>query len=355
MSYKNKLDKILNQLNTFNRGSNTDCSNDLKENDIAFYNNYVIDIKKKKEEQFSKIITIKLSDDGISNISNIDLGQVGDNRMTKIIFDISQLKWNQSSINNYKALLSFFDSSKEKSENNPKVYEIDNNEFIVPSELTTGVNYKVLYALRENLRDKVEGNLEEPQEEEIFISSEMNAKTTKLNEMWDPAINLDFLSSITTNTQDKEIIALEKNVFNLSFNSFNNSLSTSDDILGNKFDRYIKLVKLDAKNIYGLNNLYVIFKYQKGREIIKLDKNNQCWVPVNVTKQAGNVNISIIATDLIDKIYFTNKVSSKVNNNFLNNVEWLIPNTSTANSNFITIDNYYLVTSDSYVLYAKEI
>ena len=51
--------------------------------------------------------------------------------------------------------------------------------FPVPADITIeGVEWYVIFALKEKLDDDTSGNVEEPQEQEIFISEQFTAATT---------------------------------------------------------------------------------------------------------------------------------------------------------------------------------
>lgn len=359
MKYKNELENLYKRIDEFNKLNNIDVEVPIKKEEVKSIplpaKTKAVSFKSPKVEEDYKKVNIKFSNDGMADVSNIDLGQVGDSSMTQLVFDTSELEWNKSHISNYEILLSFYNSSKSYSNTNPLVYKLgEDNTFIVPSDLTDRSSYKVLYVLREILDDESKGNLDEPEElaeEEIFISSEMTAKTSSTNEMYDPSINVDFLFNITTNTEGDNIEALEKDVFNLEYS---NKLSTPDKILGNKFDSYIKLVKLNVDNILGLSNLYVIFKTSKTKLIIKLDKNQEAWVPPEITKDAGTVKIGIIASDLKERIYFTNTVNGTINNNYLGSIDWLVPNAFNTTANLLTQDDYYFVSIDDYIINTKE-
>lgn len=359
MKYKEELENLFEQINEFNKLNNIDIEVPIKKRQVKSVlspaKTRAASLELPKTEEQYKIVNIKFSNDGISNISNIDLGQVGDSSMTQLVFDTSDLDWNKSHISDYEILLSFYNLSKPHSDTNPLVYKLEkDNTFVIPSDLTDGSSYKVLYVLREILDDESKGNLDEPEElaeEEIFISSEMTAKTSSTNEMYDSSINIDFLTNITTNTEGDNIEALEKDVFNLEYS---NKLSSPDKILGNKFDRYIKLVKLNTDNILGLTNLYVIFKTNKNKVIIKLDKNQEAWVPPEITKEAGSVKVGIIASDLTERVYFTNTINGTINNNYLGSIDWLVPNAFNTTANLLTSDNYYFVSIDDYIINTKE-
>ena len=115
---------------------------------------------------------------------------------------------------------------------------------------------------------------------------------------------------------------------------------------------YQALVNVD--NILGLSNLYIIFKTSKTKLIIKLDKNQEAWVPPEITKDAGTVKIGIIASDLNERIYFTNTVNGTINNNYLGSIDWLVPNAFNTTANLLTSDNYYFVSMDDYIINTKE-
>lgn len=370
--YNEEINKRLKEIEAFNltldnkpsieiatKTVETKKTETIKPNIVAPKPTTKVVVKKvtpKIEDTQYKIINIKFSNDGIANISNIDLGQVGDSSMTQLVFDTTELDWNKSNITDYDTLLSFFNSSKPHSDTNPLVYKLEkDNTFVIPSDLTDGSSYKVLYVLREVLDDDTKGNLDEPEElakEEIFISSEMTAKTSSTNEMYDPSINIDFLSNIKTNTEGDEIEALEKDVFNLNYEG--SKIITSDKVLGNKFDNYIKLVKLNVNNILGLTDLFVIFKRNNDKIIIRLDKNQEAWVPPEITKQQGQVKIGIIASDLTERVYFTNTVNGTINNNYLGSIDWLVPNAFNTTASLLTSDNYYFVSIDDYIINTKE-
>lgn len=106
----------------------------------------------------------------------LDLGAVGDSNVTAIEFDTSALDWYQSNLDNYEATLTFC------GESNPSTYytyAFDGKLFLIPADITIeNVKWNVIFALKEKLDDDKGGNIEEPQEQEVFISEQFAATTT---------------------------------------------------------------------------------------------------------------------------------------------------------------------------------
>lgn len=115
--------------------------------EVKYRNNYILNVGK----------------DGELSLSSFSLGNYGDSQITALTFNTLDLDWYNSNINNYQQLISFLDTSKEQDENNPLVYEMSGDSFLIPEELTKlSSNLQVLYILKEIEDDSVEGNLDNP-------------------------------------------------------------------------------------------------------------------------------------------------------------------------------------------------
>ena len=306
-----------------------------------------------KEDFFRSIQTIKVGADGSVTPSTIDLGYQGDSNVTKIIFDTSELVWNNSSLSNYSLALTFYNTAAPLDENNPLVYEVDQGEFIVPLELTaTSISYQAILSIRENMSDGVDGNIDNPSEEEIFISSVINT-TCKANTLsW--FASEDFFSSAVDPYEGLDLVALVKNKIDLSL--LNNVLEVGTNIFGNKMDRYIKYISLS--NLPTNTDLdgcwYIYFKNTKTHKLIKIKTASDIiWLPAELTQYAGSIDVTLIGNNpQNEKTIWFNIISGQIADNFLLSPEWLIPNRGS--SNLVSSDNYYFVSSDGLTITSAE-
>lgn len=307
------------------------------------------------EEYFRSVQTVKIDADGSVTPNIIDLGYQGDGNITKIIFDVSELKWHNSTSRNYNIALTFFDSKAPLTENNPMIYDVDiDNTFVVPQELTLSATaYQVILSIRENSFDDVSGNIDNPPNDEIFISSVFNARC--LANSLAPMITDDYFfeSAEESYQEHEELIALVKNKLELSIS--NNQLAIDTNIFGNKMDKYIKYIKLKGlpTNTDLDSGWYILFNNSSIYKLIKIKSAlDIIWIPQEFTMQAGNVSVTLIGyNSKKEKTLCFNTVSGQIVDNFLQSSEWLIPNRG---GNLVSADNYYLISSDGLTITSAE-
>lgn len=306
-----------------------------------------------REDFFRSVQTIKVGVDGDVTPNTIDLGYQGDSNVTKIIFDTSELKWNSSSSHNYNMVLTFYNIAAPLDENNPLVYEVEHGEFIVPLALTiTSSPYQVILSIKENMFDNVEGNIDNPSEEEIFISSVLNT-TCKVNPLI-KYISNDFFESAIDSYEGLDLVALVKNKINLSI--LNDMLQVDTNIFGNKMDRYIKYISLSnlPVNTDLDDNWYIYFNNKQLSQLIKIKTASDIiWLPAELTQYAGSIDVTLIGNNpQNEKTIWFNIISGQIADNFLLSPEWLIPNRG--NGNLVSSDNYYFVSSDGLTITSAE-
>lgn len=292
----------------------------------------------------------------------LDLGAAGDCNVTAIEFDTSALDWYQSNLKNYEATLTFFYSGSTY-----YTYSFDGKLFPVPSDITVdGVEWQVIFALKEKLDDETGGNVEEPQEQEIFISQQFAAATTIPSHAayW---TERDF-ETAQGEEEREPLVALAKDTSNAQIADGDGWLISwndeeTDSFLGYKKDTYIKqfkIAKLAKMNTFG--NWYVSFVNNSlsKKILFKLEgaTNAFAWIVPEITAEASDKwEISIIARDEMNNAtYYSNVLAATVENNFLQSLDWLIPNKEliTVSSNLFSSDDYYFIGSDGLILAAME-
>ena len=290
----------------------------------------------------------------------LDLGAAGDSNVTAIEFDTSALDWYQSNLENYEATLTFFHSGSTY-----YTYAFDGKLFSVPSDITIdGVEWQVIFALKEKLDDTTGGNVEEPPTQEVFISQQFAAATTIPSHAtyWREE---DFETAQGEEERD-QLVALAKDTSNAQIKDGDGWLISWDDektdsFLGYKKDTYIKQFKMAKPvkmNTFG--NWYVSFvnKTLSKQLLFKLEgaTNSFAWIIPEITAEASDKwEVSIIARDEINNAtYYSNILAATVENNFLQSLDWLIPNKEliTVSSNLFSSDDYFFMGSDNLVLTA---
>ena len=291
----------------------------------------------------------------------LDLGAAGDSNVTAIEFDTSALDWYQSNLDNYEATLTFFHGGSTY-----YTYAFDGKLFSVPSDITIdGVTWQVIFALKEKLDDEVGGNIEEPPTQEIFISQQFAAATT-IPSHANSWTEEDF-EAAQGEDEREPLVALAKDTSNAQIADGDGWLISWDDektdsFLGYKKDTYIKqfkIAKSTKMNTFG--NWYASFinKALSKKILFKLAPGANrtfAWIIPEITAEASDKwEVSIIARDEMNNAtYYSNILTAAVENNFLQSLDWLIPNKEliTVSSNLFSSDDYYFMGSDNLVLTA---
>lgn len=315
-------------------------------------------------KSYRKTQKIVVGVNGTISGAPLDLGAAGDCNVTAIEFDTSALDWYQSHLENYEATLTFCTA------NNPSTYytyRFDGELFPVPADITIeGVEWYVIFALKEKLDDDTSGNVEEPQEQEIFISEQFTATTTIPSH----ASNWTEEDFETAQSEDEResLVALTKDTSNAQMVTTDWLISWSenetDSFLGYKKDNYIKqfkIVKLVEMNTF--NNWYVSFINRTlGKKVLlRLEGTSQsfAWIIPEITAEASDQwEVSVIARDEMNNAtYYSNILAAaRIENNFLQSLDWLVPNKEiiTVSSNLFSSDDYYFMGSDGLILAAME-
>lgn len=313
-------------------------------------------------KKYRKTQKIVVGVNGAISGAPLDLGAAGDCNVTAIEFDTSALDWYQSHLENYEATLTFCAA------NNPSTYytyRFDGELFPVPADITIeGVEWYVIFALKEKLDDDTSGNVEEPQEQEIFISEQFTAATTipSHSSYW---TDEDF-EAAQGEDEREQLVALAKDTSNAQMNDGDGWLigwndEETDSFLGYKKDTYIKQFKITKPtkmNTFG--NWYVSFvnKDLSKKVLLQLvagDTNSFAWIIPEITAEASDQwEVSIIAKDEMNNAtYYSNILAAaRVENNFLQSLDWLVPNKEiiTVSSNLFSSDDYFFMGSDNLIL-----
>ena len=323
---------------------------------------------------------VKLGSDGSvldgsnQEITRLNFGVQHDNNVSIIIADFSALSWaNKGVIELYTPVISF--CSKDTPEtvisyimNTSEQWPNDKSaEFYIPQEVTNITNGIFLLSLQE--KQETEGNIHTAPE--IWVSKTVSFYTSPNifnNDMLmptEPDLNIDSLAYLSKNRIGIEDIKSANLGYDFSFGKF-------PIILGEKFDQYVKLVKLAADLMwnYECSKGFLLLKpttaavteqptvcrFQAIKDKTDPSKNNYyCILPKKITENAQFYTIAVaIADDKFERIYWSSNQTATVINNFLSNISQLTNNLQegfNANSSGLTTaDNYMLISSDNFII-----
>lgn len=177
--------------------------------------------------------------------------------------------------------------------------------------------------------------------------------------------NIDSLAYLSKNRIGIEDIKSANLGYDFSFGKF-------PIILGEKFDQYVKLVKLAADLMwnYECSKGFLLLKsttaevteqptvcrFQAIKDKTDPSQNNYyCILPKKITENAQSYTIAVaIADDDFERIYWSSNQTATVVDNFLSNLAQLTNNLqkgfNTSSSGLITADNYMLISSDNFII-----
>lgn len=324
---------------------------------------------------------VKLGSDGSvldssnQEITRLNFGVQHDNNVSTIIADFSALSWaNNGVIELYTPVISF--CSKDTPEtvisyimNTSEQWPNDKSaEFYIPQEVTNITNGVFLFSLQE--KKATEGNVHTAPE--IWVSKTVSFYTAPNifnNSMLtpnEPDLNIDSLAYLSKNRIGVEDIKSVNLGYDFSFGKF-------PIILGEKFDQYVKLVKLAADLMWNyecskgflllkpttaaITDQPTVCRFQAIKDKNDSSKNNYyCILPKKITENAQSYTIAVaIADDKFKRIYWSSNQIATVIDNFLSNIGQLTNNlkegfNTNISSGLITADNYVLISSDGYII-----
>ena len=290
---------------------------------------------------YRKIINLKVGTDGVITATDgtfpIDFGALGDVGVTKIEFDTSELLWYNSAKTNYQAILTFYNSAA--TPDAPLVYEFNGVDFVLPAEITNVDSvWQIIFTLKEVTDDEVAGNIENPSEQEIFVSQQFEGKVSIPNTQYEDFIDDGiWFQNAVVEDEGEPLVALAKNTNQILIDEEKNWVLTgADQFWGYKFDRYVKRIKLTIPdNLTFFNEWYlgVVDNNDDGTSrkwLLKLNSNYICWIIPSITEVATTYSVSLIGRhvvdDVVNEVLYTNIITRVVENNFLASADWLIPN-----------------------------
>ena len=328
--------------------------------------------------------TVHLGSDGSvldssnQEITMLNFGVQHDNNVSVIIADFSALSWaNKGVIELYTPVISF--CSKDTPEtvisyvmNTSGQWPNDKSaEFYIPQEVTSITNGMFLFSLQEK---GAKNNINEKQE--IWVSKTVNFYTApnifnndRLKST-EPNLNIDSLAYLSKNRIGVEDVKSANLGYDFSFGKF-------PIILGEKFDQYVKLMKLSESLMwnYECSKGFLLLKpttasttdqptvcrFQAIKDKTDPSKNNYyCMLPKEITENAQSYTIAIaIADDSFERVYWSSNQTATVINNFLSNLAQLTNNlkegfNTSVGSGLITADNYILISSDNFIIDTAE-
>ena len=182
----------------------------------------------------------------------------------------------------------------------------------------------------------------------------------------EPNLNIDSLAYLSKNRIGIEDVKSANLGYDFSFGKF-------PIILGEKFDQYVKLMKLPGSLMwnYECSKGFLLLKpttatstdrptvcrFQAIKDKTDSSKNNYyCMLPKEITENAQSYTIAIaIADDSFERVYWSSNQTATVINNFLSNLAQLTNNlkegfNTSVSSGLITADNYILISSDNFII-----
>ena len=327
---------------------------------------------------------VKLGSDGSvldgsnQEITRLNFGVQHDNNVSIIIADFSALSWaNKGVIELYTPVISF--CSKDTPEtvisyvmNTSGQWPNDKSaEFYIPQEVTNITNGMFLFSLQE--KKDTEGNNVHTAPE-IWVSKTVSFYTAPNifnNSMLtpnEPNLNIDSLAYLSKNRIGIEDVKSANLGYDFSFGKF-------PIILGEKFDQYVKLMKLPESLMwnYECSKGFLLLKpttatstdrpticrFQAIKDKTDPSKNNYyCMLPKEITENAQSYTIAIaIADDSFERVYWSSNQTATVINNFLSNLAQLTNNLKegfNTSSGLTTADNYILISSDNFIIDTTE-
>lgn len=324
---------------------------------------------------------VKLGSDGSvlgdsnQEITRLNFGVQHDNNVSVIIADFSALSWaNKGVIELYTPVISFCNNDTPETVisyimNTSEQWPNDKSaEFYIPKEITSITNGMFLFSLQE--KEETDGNNIHT-DSEIWVSKTVGFYTAPNifnNDMLTAAEqnpNIDSLAYLSKNRIGIEDIKSANLGYDFSFGKF-------PIILGEKFDQYVKLVKLAADLMwnYECSKGFLLLKsttaevteqptvcrFQAIKDKTDPSQNNYyCILPKKITENAQSYTIAVaIADDDFERIYWSSNQTATVVDNFLSNLAQLTNNLqkgfNTSSSGLITADNYMLISSDNFII-----
>ena len=327
---------------------------------------------------------VKLGSDGSvldgsnQEITRLNFGVQHDNNVSIIIADFSALSWaNNGVIELYTPVISF--CSKDTPEtvisyvmNTSGQWPNDKSaEFYIPQEVTSITNGMFLFSLQE--KKDTEGNNVHTAPE-IWVSKTASFYTAPNifnNSMLtpnEPNLNIDSLAYLSKNRIGIEDVKSANLGYDFSFGKF-------PIILGEKFDQYVKLMKLPESLMWNYEcskgflllkpttatstDLPTVCRFQAIKDKTDPSKNNYyCMLPKEITENAQSYTIAVaIADDDFERIYWSSNQTATVINNFLSNLAQLTNNLQegfNTNGGLTTADNYMLISADNFIIDTTE-
>lgn len=273
-------------------------------------------------------LTLIVHADGSLTPNNVVLGNKGDLNITRVTFDVTELEMAQviDPLSDYISAVIVYNPTEERSENNPKTYEIDGPSWIVPEEVSTNaVQYRCLFTLTER----------EP------------PHTTPETEKW---VSNEFISVVNDTYWDQYVEAalehpiiyqdtygyLVKPPIVLTPSEDHYQLLANDTNLGEKRDIFVKRVEfnedLEKQLDEGFVYKYGVFISGEDVYVVKFNEvaagKYACLVPKEITGIEGKVDfLGIVTTEQVEdnpdvdddgfKRWVSNNLQFEVSNNFL--------------------------------------
>lgn len=304
-------------------------------------------------------ININVDNYGRLDTTDINLGILGDNKVTSLIFKTSNIEGvYEGGFDDYEVKLFIFNKQKPKGINNPiaitpTLFNSESSEFILENSFFDGGGiYEFIYTLIEKT---VEGNIIN-EEQEIFISDVL---TGTLTDSGIPGNFMDLINNVSTTTiESVPSEYIQKPIFEIQLE--NNNLTTVGNTNLNKLDAYTTPIVLTLHQT-GLDaqttQQYVVYKTAKNivgafEFNVEAAGNKLAYIPKEWGYTSGDIAAWVVVT-LDDIVYVTNQLTFTVKDNFLSATD-LETSVYDSNSKSIqTVDDKTTVTKQSIGGYHK--
>lgn len=294
--------------------------------------------------------TITIQSNGTINESNIKLGNQGDDGVTILHFDITNLTNKPESFKDRYQPMIICRNSMGVSQ----TFDFDGEYFYVPNAITKNAGtYKLVYAIRENENDTREENVEG--NTEIFTSSIFTGIVESTNYSLISFDEPETLPSVKTTSLIKPTI----------FVTLAGGIgANSSTLLGYKLDKYMSYLQLqDGFSDYNVDSYVIYFtgaavleggaigQITQGYYFEKDDNDNyKCWVPPMVTANPGIWELMIIGYTTEGHEYVSDVFKMSVVDNELVNNDDLDADTF-SNVPLLDADTYTLQDAGGKLLY----
>ena len=270
---------------------------------------------------------IRIDQYGHVDEPNIDLGILGDNKVTKLHFEMHH-DWGSATEEDYDVKLFIYNKQLPLGVNNPKAitpdsYNIYNATFTLENNyFNGGGTYELIYSVIEKDAD----NNNVSTEREVFISDII---TGTLTDVGIPTNFMELIATIESTGEETYFNYVEKPY--LEINTADQVAYITGEVNINKMDAYTTpIIYMIYMHEY-FSNWYLVYRTPDNRTgavefNTEMAGGRFTWAPKEWGYAAGEVSAWVVSANSNDgTIYITNKLSFMVKDNFLSATDFETP------------------------------